>query len=163
MKDSAERPVVVIVEDYGQTRDALASLLELEGYSVWSCGTGAALLTRLRFAPRPAVVVLDLTLPDTTGGRCLTAIRSSTWADVPVLIFSAWDGLERFGLDAQGLLSKSCEPVTIARTVDRLARWHAVPDESLGDQLRGNRSETVVPISPEGAPSTLPPKRSRLD
>jgi CheY-like chemotaxis protein len=161
MKHSAERPLVVIVEDYAPTRDALAALLDLEGYSVWSCSTGAALLTRLRFGPRPAVVVLDLTLPDTTGGRCLTAIRSSTWADVPVLIFSAWDNLERFGLDAQGLLSKSSEPVTIARTVDRLARLHATPDESRSGQLRGGRSETVVPFSSEDETSTPPRKTSR--
>lgn len=139
MKGSeGNRPVVVLVEDYAPTRDALAALLDLEGYEVCSCGSGAALLDRLRIGPRPAVVILDLTLPGTTGGRCLRALRSSSWADVPVLIFSAWGRLERFGLEADAVLSKTCDPVTIARTVDRLARRRARPAKSRRVQVRGH-------------------------
>jgi len=141
VKDSAgKRPLVVLVEDDAQTRGALEAILDLEGYDVSACHTAAALISRLRFEAKPAVVILDLTLPDASGGRCLRAIRASSWADVPVLILSAWGHLERFGLDADQLLSKTCDPVTIARAVDRLARRHPSSSTRRSDQPSGSRT-----------------------
>jgi CheY-like chemotaxis protein len=146
-RSPATRPLVVLVEDCALTRDALATLLELEGYDVSSCGSGAALLTSVPFTRKPAVIVLDLALPDTTGGRCLSAIRSSVWADVPVLIFSGWDHLERFGEGAERCLPKTCDPETIARTIDRLVGRPATPFEAArvaSPRRRGRRRSMVA-------------------
>jgi DNA-binding response OmpR family regulator len=118
---SAVRDRVVIVEDDVHIRRAVAATLGLEGYEVSTLGSGKALVAGIRFINRPRVVVLDLTLGDMSGRECLQVIRASRWTDVPVVIFSGWGRLERFGLDAQALISKT-DPESLARAVDHLAR-----------------------------------------
>jgi DNA-binding NtrC family response regulator len=118
---AAVRDTVVIVEDDVHIRWAVSATLTLEGYEVSTFGSGKALAAEIAFINRPSVVVLDLTIGDMSGRECLQVIRESRWTDVPVVIFSGWGRLERFGLDAQALISKT-DPESLARTVDHLAR-----------------------------------------
>jgi DNA-binding response OmpR family regulator len=117
---SASRQTVAIVDDDPRLRQALAEILEFEGYAVVACATGASLIAHAAREPPPSAVILDLMLRDTSGGRCLHALRESPWASVPVLIFSGWGHLERLGLDAQGFVSKTADPISLVRAVDRL-------------------------------------------
>jgi DNA-binding NtrC family response regulator len=116
------RGSVVIVEDDVHIREAMASTLTFEGYDVRTFGSGKAVAGGIPFLLRPAGVILDLTLSDMSGGQCLHLIRESHWGDVPVLIHSGWGHLDRFGLDAQAVLSKTCDIELVARAVDRLTR-----------------------------------------
>jgi DNA-binding NtrC family response regulator len=118
---SAVRQTVVIVEDDVNIRWAVAANLTFEGYEVSTFGSGKALAAGIPFIKRPSVVVLDLTLGDMSGRQCLRAIRESRWTDVPVVIFSGWGRLDRFGLDAQALISKNSDAESVARAVDHLA------------------------------------------
>src|SRR5688500_2035946 len=91
-------PEVLIVDDDAGVRDALRDVLRLESYAVSTCSSGAALIARIPYWPRPSVITLDISLGDMSGGRCLRAIRESPWLEVPVLIFSGWGHVERLGL-----------------------------------------------------------------
>jgi DNA-binding response OmpR family regulator len=119
---AATQATVAIVDDDPGLRAALAEILQFEGYAVVACATGAALIARAARDPPPSVIILDLMLRDTSGGRCLHALRESPWASVPVLIYSGWDHLERLDLDAQGCVSKTADPISLVRAVDRLVR-----------------------------------------
>jgi DNA-binding response OmpR family regulator len=140
---SAVRETVVTVEDDAQIREALAATLTFEGFEVSTFATGKALAAGIPFMSTPSVVTLDLTLGDMSGAECLRAIRASHWTDVPVLIFSAWGHLDRFGLDAQALLSKTGDFEMVVRAVDRLAKGAAF-----------RASSRAEPVSSERAPLT---------
>lgn len=57
------------MEDEEDLAEALVRLLTLEGWAVRGAGDGATAL-RLARERTPALAVLDVVLPDTTGLRC---------------------------------------------------------------------------------------------
>jgi len=147
MREFGNRGTVVVVEDDENIRQALATTLMLEGYEVSTFGSGRTAIARSSRQRRPSVVILDLSLGDMSGGQCLDQIRSSAWADVPVLVFSGWGHLDRFHLDVQARLSKTCDPESIVRAVERLARLDAGPPEG---QLAGRSGD--VRVGPKSRP-----------
>jgi two-component system KDP operon response regulator KdpE len=84
--ETAETPLVLVVEDEGKIRKFIVAGLETHGFrAVEAAGGGEAL--RLAVDHRPAVVVLDLGLPDVDGLEVLRRLRE--WSDVPVVVVSA--------------------------------------------------------------------------
>src|SRR5262249_54528359 len=62
---------VLIVDDAPLTREALALLLNTEGFVVAEAGDGAEALLRLRSGRLPSLVLLDLLMPGMDGWRFL--------------------------------------------------------------------------------------------
>jgi two-component system KDP operon response regulator KdpE len=81
-----ERPLILIVEDEPQIRRIVRSALEEEGCRVVEAGSAASALERLA-AAMPALMVLDLGLPDRDGVTLIRELRA--WSRVPVLVLSA--------------------------------------------------------------------------
>jgi two-component system KDP operon response regulator KdpE len=77
---------VVVVDDDRPLARALAINLRAHGYHVDVAHDGRSALAEVARA-RPAVVVLDLGLPDLDGVEVLTDIRC--WSAVPVIVLSA--------------------------------------------------------------------------
>ena len=77
---------VLVVDDDRPLARALAINLKAHGYDVVVAHDGRAALTEAARA-RPAVVVLDLGLPDLNGIEVLAGIRG--WSAVPVIVLSA--------------------------------------------------------------------------
>ncbi len=81
---------VLVVEDDEGVRAALVDLLTNEGYDAVEAETGAAALERLRSGPLPALILLDLMMPDMDGiefrKRQLEDPRLSR---IPVIVISA--------------------------------------------------------------------------
>jgi len=77
---------VVVVDDDRALARALAINLRAHGYEVNLAHDGRTALTEVT-RTRPAVVVLDLGLPDLDGIEVLTDIRC--WSAVPVIVLSA--------------------------------------------------------------------------
>jgi DNA-binding response OmpR family regulator len=75
---------VLVVEDEVAIRDVLETLLRRDGFDPHTCATGAQALPALD-ALSPAVVLLDLGLPDVNGFDLLRTIRSRSEATVIVL------------------------------------------------------------------------------
>jgi DNA-binding response OmpR family regulator len=80
------RPRVLVVDDDPDIRLLLRELLERAGYSVAEAETGRAALRNL-FSDTPALVILDVTMPDMDGYQTLERIRDLS--DVPVLMLTA--------------------------------------------------------------------------
>jgi CheY-like chemotaxis protein len=84
------RGPVLIVEDDPDFRESLQHLLELHGHQVLAASHGKEAVELLGRSPRPAVMVLDMSLPVMDGHRVLTARGAdATLRAIPVIILSA--------------------------------------------------------------------------
>lgn len=82
----AAGPRVLVVEDDAAERDRLVAALAPLGCAVEACGSAREAVTAIARAT-PALVILDLNLPDAHGRDVLASLRRATAA--PVLVHSA--------------------------------------------------------------------------
>lgn len=79
-------PRVLVVEDDPSVRGLLRTLLSSEGYDVVTAADGLAGLVKAS-SHTPALMLLDLMMPDLGGLRVLEELRRDTaLAEVPVLV-----------------------------------------------------------------------------
>jgi DNA-binding response OmpR family regulator len=77
---------VLVVEDDPSVRGLLHTLLSAEGYEVATASDGLAGLVKAT-AQHPALVLLDLMMPDLGGVRVLEELRDDPeLADIPVIV-----------------------------------------------------------------------------
>ena len=77
---------VLVVEDDPSVRGLLHTLLSAEGYDVATASDGLAGLVKAT-AQHPALVLLDLMMPDLGGVRVLEELRDDPeLADIPVIV-----------------------------------------------------------------------------
>ena len=116
------RPSVLLVDDSDDVVDVLSTLLEARGYEVVACGDGRqALEAATRMRRPPALIVLDMHMPDMDGRQFLEARRFvSVLATVPVVAFTS-EPLPPDGLPAgvTEWLPKHTSLDTILQTVAR--------------------------------------------
>jgi DNA-binding response OmpR family regulator len=84
---SPGRPVVLLVDDDAAIRRTMTVGLELEGFDVVCASGGRAALEAVK-AVQPAVMLLDLTMPDLDGLEVLARLRAAG-DDLPVCVLSA--------------------------------------------------------------------------
>ena len=165
MSDPGER--ILIVEDEGSLADSVRYNLEREGFVVTVAADGRNALERFRAEP-PALVILDLMLPEISGLDLCRTIRAES--DVPIIMVTAKDseadkvaGLE---LGADDYVTK---PFSVRELVSRvralLRRTRVRPDGVPVDVLIGGpvemdvvRHEVVV----GGETASFPPKEFEL-
>ncbi|SRR5579883_2692954 len=89
VSDEAHK-VVVVAEDYPDISQLVADIFRSEGYGVVSVSRGGDVVPAvIRY--HPAVVLLDLALPDMPGNEVLQQLAKSPDTDkVPVIIISAY-------------------------------------------------------------------------
>src|SRR5947207_1939918 len=80
---------ILLVEDNDLFRDAMAQLLEREGYAVATAGDGEQALAAIHEGLRPSLILLDLMMPRMNGLQfraeqlrdgCLTAIPTVAYS-----------------------------------------------------------------------------------
>lgn len=79
---------ILVVDDEPRIRRFLRLALEAAGYDVVEATTGAEAL-KAAVTAAPALVILDLGLPDMDGKDVISRLRA--WSQVPVIILSARD------------------------------------------------------------------------
>jgi two-component system response regulator RegX3 len=79
---------ILIVEDEESLADSVRYNLEREGYAVTVASDGRRALERFRSDP-PALVILDLMLPEVSGLDVCKAIRAES--EIPIIIVTAKD------------------------------------------------------------------------
>jgi two-component system, OmpR family, KDP operon response regulator KdpE len=82
------KPIALIVDDEVQIRRLLRVALENENYQVHEAETGQGGLVEIANC-KPAIVLLDLGLPDMEGLEVLKRLRE--WSEAPVLVLSVRD------------------------------------------------------------------------
>jgi DNA-binding response OmpR family regulator len=115
----AGAPVVLLVDDDAAIRRAVAEGLELEGFKVVPASGGRPALAAVE-SLAPAVVLLDLTMPDMDGLEVLRRLRDAG-NDVPVCVLSARDEISDrvVGLEA-GADDYVVKPFAIEEVAARL-------------------------------------------
>jgi two-component system, OmpR family, alkaline phosphatase synthesis response regulator PhoP len=114
---------VLLVDDEQHIIDLAQMYLEQEGYEIISANDGAAALERI-FHDNPALVVLDLMLPEVDGWEVCRRVRARS--DVPIIMLTARDddvdkivGLE---LGADDYLTKPFNPRELVARVRAIMR-----------------------------------------
>jgi DNA-binding response OmpR family regulator len=107
MVSNSERSIVLVVDDDPWIRLLLRDLLMDEGYAVLEASNGPAAL-RLLERHAPALVLLDLVLPEQSGLDLLTVLKSTRpTAHVPVIAVTArTDLVERAAELANAVITK---------------------------------------------------------
>ena len=105
-----DRPHILVVDDERQIHRFLQPSLQAAGYSAGRAETAAEALGQMA-EPAPALVLLDLGLPDMDGQELLRRIRATS--AVPVIVLSARDRPEEkiTALDAgaNDYIEKPCD------------------------------------------------------
>ncbi|WNG40793.1 response regulator [Archangium minus] len=130
------RGPVLIVEDDPDIRESLQNFLESNGYPVLAASHGKEALERMGQVPRPAVVVLDMSLPVMDGHRLLTARKGdATLHSIPVIILSAAmagmsprdRALYAASYGVASFLGKPADPKQVLEAVERHSLKAEVP------------------------------------
>jgi two-component system, OmpR family, response regulator RegX3 len=158
---------ILIVEDEESLADSVRYNLEREGYVVTVAADGRRALERFRAEP-PALVILDLMLPEVSGLDLCRAIRAES--DVPIIMVTAKDseadkvtGLE---LGADDYVTK---PFSVRELVSRvralLRRTRMQAGDAREDVLGSGPVEMDVvrhEVRVGGESIPLPPKEFEL-
>ena len=165
MAESGTR--ILVVEDEEPLAETVRYNLEREGFVVDVADNGRMALERFRADP-PALIILDLMLPEVSGLDVCRSIRAES--QVPIIIVTAKDseadkvtGLE---LGADDYVTK---PFSVRELVSRVRanlRRSQIPQEGAGSAvLRGGPVEMDVErheVSVGGEAVILPPKEFEL-
>jgi DNA-binding response OmpR family regulator len=139
-----EHPILVVDDDAKIVR-LVRTYLERDGYRVVTAADGPAALAAIE-DQRPALVVLDLMLPELDGRAVLRAVRREPDGDVPVIILSARGStIDRIaGLEdgADDYLPKPFSPAELVIRVRRILE-------------RTDRSRRSSPSAPASEPAKV--------
>lgn len=111
---SHELPLVLVVDDFADNRELYASALADAGYPVEQAENGQEALDFIG-AHRPAVVVMDLSMPVLDGWEATKRIKSDP-ATADVVVIALTGHATNFGLQrakeagADAVLTKPCLP-----------------------------------------------------
>jgi DNA-binding response OmpR family regulator len=121
-QERTERPILIVDDDPKIVR-LVRAYLERDGYATVTAADGPAALAAIE-DHRPALVVLDLMLPELDGRAVIRAVRREPDGDVPIIVLSARGGtLDRIaGLEdgADDYLPKPFSPAELVARVGRI-------------------------------------------
>jgi two-component system cell cycle response regulator DivK len=119
-------PTILIAEDSDDLRDMLRQFLEANGFGMLEAADGREAV-EVALGARPDLVLMDLGLPGMDGLSAVVEIRGHIpTAEMPILIVSAYDGLEfrteALSAGCSGYITKPVDPASLLRTINLLLR-----------------------------------------
>ncbi len=129
MKSKAERPRVLLVDDYPDAREMYSEYLQFSGFDVVEASNGVEALQRA-VDDSPDIILMDLSLPVMDGWEATRRLKADTrTAAIPVVALTGHalagisEGARKAGCDA--FVTKPCLPEDlvkeIRKTLDRTA------------------------------------------
>jgi DNA-binding response OmpR family regulator len=116
---------ILVVDDETSVVEVVTLYLQREGYRVRSARDGAAALIALQTA-RPALVVLDVMLPQIDGLSLIRRMRENPALDVPVIMLTARgqeiDRIAGLELGADDYVTKPFSPAELVSRVKAVLR-----------------------------------------
>jgi signal transduction histidine kinase/CheY-like chemotaxis protein len=113
--------LILVVDDEENIRNLLRQELTEAGYQVIEAAGGAEALHRAR-QEKPALITLDLLLPDISGFDVTSALKADqATADIPILILSIVEDQEKgLRLGADAYLTKPLDTAQLLRSIATL-------------------------------------------
>jgi CheY-like chemotaxis protein len=117
----SRRERILVVDDDVDVRNAIASLLEDEGFQVACCGDGRRAWELLHLGPPPDLMILDLMLPGMDGWQLRTQQRADPdLRHIPVLAISADGSPKAAAIHADAFLAKPVSAEILLHAVERI-------------------------------------------
>jgi two-component system, cell cycle response regulator DivK len=127
MKSKADRPRVLLVDDYHDAREMYSEYLQFSGFDVIEAANGVEALERA-LEDGPDIILMDLSLPVMDGWEATRRLKSDVrTAGIPVVALTGHalagisEGAKKAGCDA--FVTKPCLPEDlvkeIRKTLDR--------------------------------------------
>lgn len=118
---NGDAPLVLVAEDNEDNRIIAVTMLRHSGYRVIEATTGADAI-RLARSEHPALILMDVGMPDIDGWQATRAIKDDpTTRDIVVLAYTAHalpiDREHALAAGCNGYLSKPVEPLRLVREV----------------------------------------------
>jgi CheY-like chemotaxis protein len=131
VQGAQDAPLILVIEDEADARELAARALTRAGFAVQGVGGGEAGLALAR-AKTPALVLLDIFLPDRSGWRVLQSLKQDPKTqDIPVVVLSVnEDRAHALTLGAAEHIVKPADRDMLAATVMRYARKRPAPAQS---------------------------------
>ena len=129
MQQTRTQPIILLVEDYPDSRQMLALLLESLDYCVIPAANGREALDAAA-KNEIDLVLTDFNLPDMTGPTVVRCVRKlgNRRAHIPVIMLTASDSYEYRSLAAEAecdaFLSKPADFEVLRATIDRLLQMN---------------------------------------
>ena len=118
------KPTIYVVEDQEELRESICEELDRRGYSTVGAPHGDKALTLLRRSSvRPALILLDLLMPERDGWEVVAALKADqALRDVPVVLMSAIPP-RGTSLQAQGVAATLSKPFTMEELLFVVTRF----------------------------------------
>lgn len=114
-------PEIMIIDDDPEIRETISMLLEDEGYCVIEAPHGAAALDLMQ-RHRPAVILLDMRMPQMDGWQFASAYRELPLPHAPIITMTAAADAKRWAseIGANDVLPK---PFQVDDLITTVSRW----------------------------------------
>lgn len=130
-----EAAQILIVEDDSGVSDTVSAVLETAGYTPITVESAAAALETLD-QTAPALVLLDINLPDMDGLQLLRQVRETS--QIPLIVLSGFKGgqerISAFEAGADGYMAKPFAPDELIARIGALLRrveWTPPPEPKM--------------------------------
>jgi len=131
---------IVVIDDDKEICEIISLFLELEGYEIFTAGSGLEGLAMFR-KETPDLIILDIGLPDISGQQICRLIRSES--SVPIIILSARDSVSDkvicLDYGADDYLTKPFENIELLariRAIERrMEKYREQPEELVDGQF----------------------------
>jgi CheY-like chemotaxis protein len=118
------KPIVYVVDDQEELRESICEELDRSGYSTVGASHGDKALTLLRrTAAKPALILLDLLMPEKDGWEVVAALKAdAALCSVPIVLMSAIPP-RGTSLQAQGVAATLPKPFTMEELLFVVTRF----------------------------------------
>lgn len=117
---------ILVVDDEVNIVDLITEVLTEEGYNVRRAHDGTSALALIKNAP-PALILLDMSMPDMAGITLLQHLRSTDTNNIAVVIMTAGSHSPE-ALMAHGATGFLAKPFELDALLDCVARYVPTPD-----------------------------------
>lgn len=112
-------PLLMLVEDDEDLREAMALVFEAHGFRTIGASDGLEALAKLESNGRPALILLDVRMPRMNGVEFLQLLSGTPRATIPVLALTGDSGACRDAINA-GAVGCLQKPIDPSRLIDAI-------------------------------------------
>ncbi|MFL5814731.1 MAG: response regulator [Bdellovibrionia bacterium] len=112
---------ILIIEDDESIRKMIASVLEIEGYSISAAANGKQALETIQNGALPDIILLDMMMPVMNGWDFLDFVRANaTTSKIPIIVVSAYAEIAK-SVKPNAVVPKPVQLKSLLKAIEGLA------------------------------------------